>query len=47
MLSSKELDEGLRRAITHFWETRSAQGKAQGTKFGGFTKTWLAPSFMD
>jgi hypothetical protein len=34
VLSSKELGEGLRQAITHFWKTRSAQGKAQGTKSG-------------
>jgi hypothetical protein len=34
VLSSKELNQALRRAITHFWETRSAQGEAQGTKSG-------------
>jgi hypothetical protein len=34
MLSSKELDQALRRAIKLFWKTRSAQGEVQGAKSG-------------
>ena len=34
MPASKDLHQDLRRAVAHFWKTRTSQGKRQGGKSG-------------